>query len=111
MDKDSEKLKEVLQSWKTVEPSKSFEQNVWRRMRNAESQVEVEDNRWSWLRVRPILVRGLAAGFAAVIAVLAGLAVGSRPENADVHVSANLFTMLPDTSISASFLSMKGGGL
>ncbi|MBA4386364.1 MAG: hypothetical protein C0404_00175 [Verrucomicrobia bacterium] len=111
VDNDSDKLRDVMRGWKQVEPSVSFGQGVWRRIRETESEAMAGKNRWSWLDERPVFSRAMAAGIAAAIAILVALVIGAPTEEPDARLYRNLFTPLPDSSISASFLSMSGGGM
>lgn len=98
------KLGNLMGEWKAVEPGPGFEQGVWARIDAAGAQP-VDGNVITF----PLFSKAVAAGIAAVLAITAGVLAGLLFEPAGLNVSGNLFTSLPRTSVSASFLSMNGG--
>ena len=82
MNPNEDKLSALLKQWRPIEPPASFETDVWRRLRLAQTAAPTPVSLVDLLRQlwqRPALAISAAAMVSVLIGVSAGLLTASRP--------------------------------
>jgi hypothetical protein len=108
MESHDDKLKSLLKAWRGVNPSPSFEANVWRRIRLAEGErrpAAVSGGLLDWLFLQPARITVAAALAGVFIGLSLGVIGGSGPSTPDLTLALNR----PGT-ISGSYLHLMTGG-
>lgn len=84
---EDDKFRELLETWRTVEPASNFEANVWRRIRTAGAPGTMPDM-LSWLWLRPVLAAASLA-LALGIGASAGTLIAT-PEKKEFPVQGTI---------------------
>lgn len=104
MNDHDHRLRALLQQWRDIQPSGSFEQDVLRRIRVSQPK---RPNRPGWMA----WVRGLAGrpAFSMAIAVVVALLIGAWAGRHHAPPSTPGFAFLAGDSLAGGYLRLAGG--